>query len=982
MSNAKRKTSLTLASAALLGLLGTGYVGAATYDTVYYAGEGKIYTLAEETDNGRRLKDLDPANALTVEAVGVTGGKITYAGPAAGITADDTVTNKVTLKKGMVMLPGFVDGHGHFPGQGARDLYQIDLGSPPLGTMSSIADYQEALRTACENFTPDPANANDGIVAVGYDDTLITDMRHPTAEDIEAVCPGKRVRLSHISGHVAVASYALLAEGVNGKPLITSANDPTPTQTATDTAGVEIKDGKVTGVLFEMGAMAAAPTPAPKQDAQLGLARASEVFLSKGVTLADTGGAMIGGASGMDKTYQTGLLTEQKNRNLRLRVVVHPWMMTLAKYSMKSNLGNLYWDNLPAGDNPAAQDFLTSGAAPGASTPKIGADITSVKFGGATHTIASGLPADRLFLGAYKIVGDGSPQAYTAWMKDPGNYDWGDYTAADSDANKKLATTKYASPEFFNGFDGTLNILPDELKAIIELAHRNNVSTETHTNGSAYAEMWLEALELAVSKYPDIADTRHTSIHAQTFERDVVERLAGSYRTVNPQMSNQMFGSFGNAQNGTPNAYDASQVNGKDIDTMAELMRKQNFFASFFMTHTYYYGERHRDIFFGPGRAYNISPAGWATAFGLNYSLHNDNTITPIEPLQSVESAITRLSAKSLVSDGGQPIYYTGSAEKKNVDATDTFNQRKTDGVESDPREFYAYDQRINVLQALHAVTINPAFQNKLDDRIGTIETGKYADFVILNDDPMTLAESDPTKISDIRIVSTIVSDEVEYGVLPDSATFASDVKPGYLPGAIAANNVQATPLEGEAADKQHALDKGQARLACFSLTADAPNAGDVVLLQMGMLGNGKAVSDIHLFDVTDSANAVEFTYSDTAAPSDPGKFWIASQKAPKIPLPADTVLERDGAYIVYFTLADADNDTKIAAAVDLVSASGTLPPNDTPIASTATSGTGSDDDWGGCTVGTKPAYDLTILLGMLAGLVGLRGLRKRLFKA
>ena len=75
MSNAKRKASLTLASAALLGLLGTGYAGAATYDTVYYAGEDKIYTLAEETDNGRRLKDLDPANALTVEAVGVAGAR-------------------------------------------------------------------------------------------------------------------------------------------------------------------------------------------------------------------------------------------------------------------------------------------------------------------------------------------------------------------------------------------------------------------------------------------------------------------------------------------------------------------------------------------------------------------------------------------------------------------------------------------------------------------------------------------------------------------------------------------------------------------------------------------------------------------------------------------------------------------------------------------------------------------------------------------
>lgn len=106
MSHVKRRTSLTLASAALLGLLGTGYAGAATYDTVYYAGEGKIYTMSEDTDHGRRMKDLDPANAITVEAVGVTGGKITYAGPAAGITANDTVGNKVTLKKGMATSRG------------------------------------------------------------------------------------------------------------------------------------------------------------------------------------------------------------------------------------------------------------------------------------------------------------------------------------------------------------------------------------------------------------------------------------------------------------------------------------------------------------------------------------------------------------------------------------------------------------------------------------------------------------------------------------------------------------------------------------------------------------------------------------------------------------------------------------------------------------------------------------------------------------
>ena len=968
-----KKSSMTLATAALLGLLGAGYAEAATYDAVYYG--GKIYTMTEDTQNGRNMKALDPSQAKTVEVVGIKDGKITYAGSMAGINLDDATT-KIDLK-GKTMLPGFVDGHGHFPGQGTKDLYQLDLGSPPLGTMTSIEDYKNALKPVCDADTND-----EGILAVGYDDTLITDMRHPTAADIEAVCPGKKVYLSHISGHVGVASYRLFQEAG-----LISDNQGTPTDKLLNDpklSGVERKDNKVTGVLFEMDAMGSVTKPSPKQDAQLGLARASEVFLSKGVTLADTGGAMIGGASGSDVTYQVGL----GKGNLNVRVAVHPFLMPT--YGMYSTLSNLGWTSLPAApasakpaDQPSAADYLASNATPG-SAPTVGTDITSTKFGNTTHEIAPNLPPDRLFLAAYKIIGDGSPQAYTAWMKDPGNYDWDSYTPENShvnNPNSPTAGTKYASPNYFNGLDGTINVWPDDLKALIELAHKNNVSTETHTNGSAYAEMWVEALELAVSKYPDITDTRHTSIHGQTFERDVVERLAGSYDTVNPKMSNQMFGAFGNSIDGTPGDYDASQVNGVEKGVLAERMRAQNFFASFFMTHTYYYGERHRDIFFGPGRTNNISPAGWATAFGLNYSLHNDNTVTPIEPLQSVESAVTRLSAKSLVSPGDEPIYYTGPQAKDNVDATDTFNQRKIDGVESEPRDFYVYDQRINVLQALHAVTINPAFQNKISDRIGSIETGKYADFVILDDDPIAVAEADPTKLSDIRVASTIVSGDLKYGVLPGATTFASDVKAGYLPGATQPTNVVATAVEGDAADQMHALDKGQARLAAFSITADAPAAGDVVLFQLNMLGNGKTVGDILLYDVTDTSNAVPFEFVGSADTATAGKFWIADQKAPKTPLPADHTLSMDGSYIVYFTLADADQDAKINAAVDLVSSSGTQPNNDTSVLTSSKNG-GGDDDWGGCTVGTKPAYDLTILLGMLAGLVGLRGLRKRLFKA
>ena len=62
--------------------------------------------------------------------------------------------------------------------------------------------------------------------------------------------------------------------------------------------------------------------------------------------------------------------------------------------------------------------------------------------------VPSGLPANALMLGAYKFIFDGSPQGYTAWMKNPGYYDWGKYTAENS----------FNKAGYFNGLEGTLNM--------------------------------------------------------------------------------------------------------------------------------------------------------------------------------------------------------------------------------------------------------------------------------------------------------------------------------------------------------------------------------------------------------------------------------------------------------------------------------------------------------------------------------------------
>ena len=152
----------------------------------------------------------------------------------------------------------------------------------------------------------------------------------------------------------------------------------------------------------------------------------------------------------------------------------------------------------------------------------------------------------------------------------------------------------------------------------------------------------------------------------------------------------------------------------------------------------------------------------------------------------------------------------------------------------------------------------------------------------------------------------------------------------------------------------------------------------------MNLLCNGKTVADLSLYDVSNAGGAQAFTFVDKSDMGTAGVFWVADQKNPTVPLKAETELKMDGTYIVCFTLASSTQSVEgsypIGASVDLVSGSGSLPDNNTSVlGDTAATGSGSN---GGCTVGTRPSYDLTILFGMLAGLVGLRGLRKRLFKA
>jgi predicted amidohydrolase YtcJ len=150
------------------------------------------------------------------------------------------------------------------------------------------------------------------------------------------------------------------------------------------------------------------------------------------------------------------------------------------------------------------------------------------------------------------------------------------------------------------------------------------------------------------------------------------------------------------------------------LDAYAEL----HIIPSFFEAHTYYWGDWHRQEVLGPERAAFISPLHSAQTRGILFSIHSDASVTPPTPMLLWWAAVNRLTRTNYVLGPGE---------------------------------------RVDALTALKALTIWPAYQ-QFDEKVkGSLEPGKYADLVILAENPLTAA---PSHIRDIRVMETIKNGE------------------------------------------------------------------------------------------------------------------------------------------------------------------------------------------------------------------------------
>jgi predicted amidohydrolase YtcJ len=126
-------------------------------------------------------------------------------------------------------------------------------------------------------------------------------------------------------------------------------------------------------------------------------------------------------------------------------------------------------------------------------------------------------------------------------------------------------------------------------------------------------------------------------------------------------------------------------------------------------------------VILSPERAPHISAMKSAIERGIPYAMHNDPPVTPPNALENMWIAVNRLTSS---------------------------------GKELGP------DLRITPEQALLAYTREAAMTLGIEDEVGTLAPGMYADFVVLSDDPLKI---DPMKIRDIQIEVTVMNGRVTY---------------------------------------------------------------------------------------------------------------------------------------------------------------------------------------------------------------------------
>jgi predicted amidohydrolase YtcJ len=152
-----------------------------------------------------------------------------------------------------------------------------------------------------------------------------------------------------------------------------------------------------------------------------------------------------------------------------------------------------------------------------------------------------------------------------------------------------------------------------------------------------------------------------------------------------------------------------------------------NLGVSHLIGHVRYWGDAFRSWVLKDERAERIDPVKDDVDLGIVYSFHSDSPVSPVQPLMYACIAATR-----------------------------TMYQRPDTDV-------LGRDQRCSVIEALRGITTNAAKHVMLEDLIGSLESGKSADMVRLDQDPTMITDDHAADLGGIRVLETWLKGKMVY---------------------------------------------------------------------------------------------------------------------------------------------------------------------------------------------------------------------------
>ena len=157
-------------------------------------------------------------------------------------------------------------------------------------------------------------------------------------------------------------------------------------------------------------------------------------------------------------------------------------------------------------------------------------------------------------------------------------------------------------------------------------------------------------------------------------------------------------------------------------DEQITKMQELGLSPSFLIGHVHYWGKAFVEDIFGPEKAAKLDRTGACEDLGIRWTVHSDDPVTEMNPLRCIENAVTR-------------------------------NMWRSD-------QLLSPEERVPVEAALRAMTIDAAWQCHSDHEVGSLEVGKFADFVILAEDPLAV---EPERLAKIQVLETWVGGRQVY---------------------------------------------------------------------------------------------------------------------------------------------------------------------------------------------------------------------------